>query len=70
MDFAVPVDHWVKMKESEKMDQYLDFAWELKKPWNMELTFLAIVISALSTVNKGLVQGLENLEITGRAETI
>ena len=31
MDFAVPADHWVKIKESEKMDEYLDLAWEQEK---------------------------------------
>ena len=30
MDFIVPVDHRVKLKESEKKDKYLDLAWELK----------------------------------------
>ena len=25
-DFAVPTDHWVKTKESEKLDKYLDLA--------------------------------------------
>ena len=31
MDFAVPADHRVKLKESEKKDKYLDLARELKK---------------------------------------
>ena len=31
---------------------------------------IAIVISALGTVNKGLLSGLEDLEIRGREETI
>ena len=31
MDFAVPVDNKVKIKESEKRDKYLDLARELKK---------------------------------------
>ena len=31
MDFAVPADHRVKLKESEKRDMYLDLARELKK---------------------------------------
>ena len=31
---------------------------------------ILIVISALGTVTKGLVQGLEELEIRGRMETI
>ena len=36
----------------------------------MKVTIIPIVISGLSTVTKGLVQGLEDLEITGRVETI
>ena len=30
VDFAVPADHRVKLKEIEKKDKYLDFALELK----------------------------------------
>ncbi len=36
----------------------------------MMMTVIPIVIGALGTVTKGLVQGLEDLEITGRMETI
>ena len=31
MNFAVPVDQRMKMKESEKIGKYLDLARELKK---------------------------------------
>ena len=31
MDFAVPADHRVKLKEREKRNRYLDLANELKK---------------------------------------
>ena len=31
VDFAVPTDHRIKLKESEKKDKYLDLARELKK---------------------------------------
>ena len=31
MDFGVPVDHKVKLKEGEKRDKYCDFARELKE---------------------------------------
>ena len=31
MDHAIPVDHRVKLKESEKRDKYRDLARELKK---------------------------------------
>ena len=70
MDFAVLAGHRVILKGSEKNDKYLDLAKELKKLWNMKVTIIPIVIDALGTVNKGLIQGLEDLEIRGRAETI
>ena len=70
MDFAVPADYWVKLKESEKKDKYLDLARELKKVWNMKVTFISIIIGALVTVTEGLLKGLEDLKIRGRVGTI
>ena len=62
MNFAVPADHRVKTKEDEKKDKYLDLAREVKKLWNMKMTLIPIVMGALGTVNKGLIQGLEDLD--------
>ena len=45
-------------KESEKKYKYLDFARELKKLCNIKATFTPIVIVAIFTNTKGLVQGL------------
>ena len=70
VDFAVPADHRINLKESEKKDKYLDLARELKKLWNMKVTIVPIVIGALGTVTKGLLKGLEDLEVSGRVETI
>ncbi len=49
VDFAVPADHRINLKESEKNDKYLDLARELKKLWNMKVTIVPIVIGALGT---------------------
>ena len=38
--------------------------------WNMKVTVIPIVINALGTVTKGLVQRLDDLEIREREETI
>ena len=65
VDFAVPADDWVKLKENEKTDKYLDHARELKKLWNMRVTVIPVVIGTFGTVTKGLVQGPECLEIRG-----
>ncbi len=50
--------------------KYLDLARELKKLWNMKVTIIPIVIGAFGSVTKGLLKGLENLEVGGRVETI
>ena len=70
MGFAVSTDHWIKLKESEKKDKYLDLARDLKKLWNIKVTVIPIVIGALGTVTKWLIQGLEDLEIRRRVKTI
>ena len=66
----VPADHRVKLKESEMKYKYLDLARERKKLWNMKVTLMPIVIGALDTVTKGLLKGLEGLEIRKRVENI
>ena len=68
--FAVPADHRIKLRECEKKDKYLDLARGLKKLWNMQVTIIPIVIGAVGTVTKGLLKGLEDLEVGGRVETI
>ena len=74
MNFAIPAEHRIKLKESEKKDKYLDPASELKKKqnklWNMKVIIIPIVIGAFGTVTKGLLKGLEDLEVGGRVETI
>ena len=70
VDFAVPADHRINLKESEKKDKYLDLARELKKLWHRKVTVVPIVIGALGTITKGLLKGREDLEIGGRVETI
>ena len=77
VDFAIPARHRVKIekkkkkKKNEQKDKYLYLAIEFfKKLWNMKVTLILIVIGALDTVTKGLIQGLKYLEIRGRVDTI
>ena len=50
VDFAVPADHRIYLKESEKKDKYLDLARELKKLWNIKVMIVSIVIGALGSI--------------------
>ena len=71
MLFAVPADNRLKLEENEKRDKYLDIVSQLKKKrWNMKVTFITILISALGAVTEGLIKGQEDLEISGRVEAI
>ena len=70
LTFAVLADHRIILKESEKKDEFLDLARELKKLWNMKVTIMSSVIGAFGTITKGLLKGLDDLEVGGRVETI
>ena len=67
MDFAVTAD--LRENKSQQKQRY-DLAKELKKLRNMKMTAIPIVVGALGTIPKGLVMGLEDLEIRGQVETI
>ena len=60
VDFTVPTDYRIKLKENEKKDKYLDLFRELKNLWNMKATIIPIVIGAFGKVTKGLLKGLED----------
>ena len=70
MDITIPAHHRIKPKECEKKNKYIDLARDLKKLWNMKMTIIPIGIEAFGTVIKGLLKGLEDLEVGGRVETI
>ena len=61
VNFAVPADHRINLKECEKKDKYLDFDRELKKLWNMKAAIVPIVIGAFGTITKGSLKNLEDL---------
>ena len=72
LDFHFSAYHGVRLKEKEKKFKCLDLVKELKKKTqgNMKVMFIPIVNGSLDTVTKGLLKGLEDLEITGRVEAI
>ena len=58
------------MKESEKRDKYLELARELKKLRNMNVSVIPFVSGVFGTVSKGVIQGMEDVKIRGRVETL
>ena len=70
IEFSVLADHRIQLKDYERKEKYLDLARELKNTWNMKVTIILIVSGAFGTVTKGLLKGLEDLEVGGWVETI
>ena len=73
LDFAAPADRRVKLKESEKNKNRIStstFQGNWKKLWNIKVTIISIVIYALGTVTKGLIETLEDLEEMGKVAII
>ena len=70
VDFAVPAVIRIKLKECEKRDKYLDLDRKCKKLWNRKVTIIPVVVGAFGTVTKGLLKGLEDLEVGGQVESI
>ena len=58
VNFAVPADHRIKLKECKKKDKYLNLTRKLKKLWNMKVTIVPIVIGTFGTITKGLLKGM------------
>ena len=63
VDFAFPADHREKFFQTEKKGKCLDLVREQKKIWNMKVTVIPIMVGALGTIPKGLIEELEDLEI-------
>ena len=63
VDVTVPMDHRVAVKESEKIDKYLDLATEVKRDHTVKVEIIPVVIGALGTIPKGLKESIKKLEI-------
>ena len=61
MDIAFSADHRVKIKESEKIEKYLNLTRILEKLWNMKEMVVLIVIDGLGTVPKCLEKNNEEI---------
>ena len=70
VDSAVPADHRIKLKECKKEDKFIDLISELNNLWNMKVRIVPIVVVAFGTITKGLLKGLDDMEVGGRVEAI
>ena len=55
--------HYVKEKEEDKIDKYMDLAAEVRRQFRVKTVIIPIVLGALGTVPAKLSKLLEKLEI-------
>ena len=63
IDFAIPMDHRVKIKEDTKIDIYMDLAAEVRRQYLVKTQIIPIVLGALGTIPKRLEEYLEKLGV-------
>ena len=69
VDFAIPADHRVEMKEREEREKY-QLVREVQVLWNKLVTVIPTVIGALGTVPKSLKNRLDQIGIRSMTETM
>ena len=70
MGINVPADHTVKLKESKKIDKYVDLGRELKQLRYMKVTVARVVVDAVGMIPKWVKKSTGLPETIGRTEII
>ena len=63
IDFGIPGDQNIAIKEQEKIDQYQELRIELQKVWNVKVVVIPVVIGALATMFKKIHHYIKQTDI-------
>ena len=55
---TVPSDRNIALKEIEKKSKYKDLELEIRRMWHMKTIVIPVVVGALGTVKKGIVENI------------
>ena len=58
---TVPSDRNIALKEIEKKSNYKDLDVEIHRMWQMKTIVIPVVVGALGTVKKGMVENIEKV---------
>ena len=61
IDMTVPSDRNIVLKEIEKKSKYKDLELEIQRMWQMKTMVIPVVVGALGTVKKGMVENIEKV---------
>ena len=58
---TVPSDRNIALKEIENKSKYKDLELETQRMWHMKTVVIPVVVSALGTVKKGMVENIRKV---------
>ena len=61
IDMTVPSDRNIALKEIEKKSKYKDLELEIQRMWHMKTIVIPVVVCALGTVKKGMVENIKRV---------
>ena len=61
IDMTVPSDRNIALKEIEKKSKYKDLELEIQRMWYMKTIVIPVVVGALGTVKKGMVENIKKV---------
>ena len=61
IDMTVPSDRNIVLKETEKKCKYKDLELEIQRMWHMKTVVIPVVVGALGTVKKGMVENIKKV---------
>ena len=70
IDMTVPSDRNIALKEIEKKSKYKDLELEIQRMWHIKTVVIPVVVSALGTVKKGMVENIKKVSETATVTEI
>ena len=61
IEWTVPSDRNIALKEIERKSKYKDLELEIQKMWHKETLVIPVVVGALGTVKKGMVEDIKKV---------
>ena len=61
IDMTVPSDRNIALKEIEKKSKYKDLELEIQRMWHIKTIVIPVVVGALGTVKKGMVENIKKV---------
>ena len=70
IDMTVPSDRNIALKEIEKKSKYKDLGLEIQRMWHIKTVVIPVVVSALGSVKKGMVENIKKVSETATVTEI